>query len=435
MRFVSPIVVFLVTLTTAAERASSDESGNAMETMNQVAEQYVRMVLAVGEHDPGYVDAYYGAAERRAEVVAAAEPLEAVRAQAVAARQALARVDVTHNDALERLRHEFLDKQLAALIARIDIVGGKKMSFDEESQALYNAVAPRRDASHYQAIIGKLDALLPGQGSVPERYEAFREEFVIPKSKLDDVFRAAIEECRKRIRPWIELPDDENFELEYVTDKAWSGYNWFQGGHQSLIQINTDLPIHIDRAIDLACHEGYPGHHAYNVLLETRLYEGRGWVVEYCVYALYSPMSLIAEGSANYGIDLTFPEQERVEYESTHLFPLAGIDPARAKLYYEVEKLVEKLNFAGNEAARRYLDGEIDAEEAAQWLRTYALMSEERAKQRVRFIEKYRSYVINYNLGKELVRQYVEAAGDDPNARWERFTALLSSPRLPSGLR
>ena len=35
-----------------------------------------------------------------------------------------------------------------------------------------------------------------------------------------------------------------------------------------MIQVNTDLPITIDRAIDLACHEGYPGHHVYNALLE-----------------------------------------------------------------------------------------------------------------------------------------------------------------------
>ena len=31
-----------------------------------------------------------------------------------------------------------------------------------------------------------------------------------------------------------------------------------------------------------------------------------------------------------------------------------------------------------------------------------------RAEQRVKFIDQYRSYVINYNLGKDLVRAYVE---------------------------
>ncbi|UCE03099.1 MAG: hypothetical protein JSW67_02575 [Candidatus Latescibacterota bacterium] len=402
--------------------------------MNQVAESYVRLVLAVGVHDDGYVDAYYGPEELRRQVESNAEPLETIGAGATQARAQLESVSLDGLDELERLRHEFLDRQLGALVARIDMLHGKKLRFDEESRALYNAVAPAHSAAHYETILAQLDEQLPGEGSVSERRETFREEFVIPKAKLDSVFRAAIEECRKRIRPWVELPDDEDFRLEYVTDKAWSGYNWFQGGHQSLIQINTDLPIHIDRAIDLACHEGYPGHHAYNVLLEWRLYEERGWS-EYCVYPLFSPMSLIAEGSANYGIELTFPDEERIKYESEHLFPLAGIDPNRAELYYEIEKLAEKLNFAGNEAARRYLDGEIGEEGAVEWLQNYALMSEKRARQRVRFIEKYRSYVINYNVGKELVREYIEAAGEAPEARWRRFTALLSSPRLPSGLK
>ena len=87
------------------------------------------------------------------------------------------------------------------------------------------------------------------------------------------------------------------------------------------------------------------------------------------------------------------------------------------------------------DAARRYLDGEIAADAAAEWLSRYAAMDPERAAQRVRFIDKYRSYVINYNLGQDLVRRYIEAqAGDDPTRRWEVFEQLLSSPRLPSDL-
>ena len=36
-------------------------------------------------------------------------------------------------------------------------------------------------------------------------------------------------------------------------------------------------------------------------------------------------------------------------------------------------------------------------------------MSTERAAQRVRFFDQYRSYVINYNLGKDLVRTFIES--------------------------
>jgi hypothetical protein len=225
--------------------------------------------------------------------------------------------------------------------------------------------------------------------------------------------------------------------LEYVKDKPWSGYNWYKGNAQSLIQINTELPIFIDRAVDLAAHEGYPGHHVYNALLEQRLVRDRGWV-EFTVYPLFSPMSLIAEGSANYGIEVAFPGNERIEFEKRVLFPLAGLDPARADQYYRVQRLGAKLTYVGNDIARDYLDGRIDREQAAQRQVTEALSSIERARQRVRFFDTYRSYVINYNLGKDLVRSWVERQGGtdaNPDRRWQVFEALLSSPRLPSGLR
>ena len=134
---------------------------------------------------------------------------------------------------------------------------------------------------------------------------------------------------------------------------------------------------------------------------------------------------------------MAFPGTGRVEFERTELFPLVGIDPARAAEYYRVQDLVSKLGYAGNEAARAYLDGAIDADAAAEWLSRYALMAPDRAAQRVRFIDTYRSYVINYNLGQDLVRAYVERkAGADASEgeRWAVFKELLSSPRLPSDL-
>jgi hypothetical protein len=259
---------------------------------------------------------------------------------------------------------------------------------------------------------------------------------VIPPAKLESVFRAAIAECRARTVAHIALPDSEQFRLQFVTNQVWSGYNWYQGRFQSLIQVNTDLPIFIDRAVDLACHEGYPGHHVYNLLLEQHMVQGRGWR-EFSVYPLFSPQSLIAEGTANFGIDVAFPAEERVRFESEKLFPLAGLDPVTAAKYYDVFRHLDALSYAGNEAARRYLDGQAGAKETVDWLVTYTLSSRPRAEQRLRFFDQNRSYVINYNHGKDLVRRYVEAHGgtsDHPDVRWRVFADLISTPRLPSGL-
>ncbi len=423
------MVVMLAGCSMSDEGSGKDQEGAFM---NEAAEEYVKLVLAVGRHDGDYVDAYYGPKEWRSEVDARPATKAEILEQARAVRTRVGLSPLPAEEML-RLRRQYLLTQLGALIARVELLGDVRMSFDEESKALYDTVAPHNPDEHFQEILDELGPLLPGNGTLNERYEEFKAGFVIPRGKLDAVFQAAIKACRARTSRFLELPPDESFEVEYVNNKSWSAYNWYQGGYHSLIQVNTDLPIYIDRAIDLACHEGYPGHHVYNVLLEKHLVRDRNWV-EFSVYPLFSPQSLIAEGTANYGIQVAFPGEERVLFEKQELYPLAGLDPETADLYGRVQRLVQKLNYAGNEVARSYLDGEIDAQEAAVRLSRYGLMDSDRAEQRVRFIDQYRSYVINYNLGQDLVRQYIESRGETPEERWGEFAQLLSSPRLPSGL-
>jgi hypothetical protein len=399
-----------------------------------VAEAYVRLVLAVGQHDADYVDAYYGPPEWSAEAAVTPLPLPEIERRAVAILESLDEDPARDTSAMDHLRRAYLRRQLEALAARVRMLQGDRLSFDDEARALYDVTPPTHGEQHFQAIVSRLDAVLPGRGPVPERYVAYRNEFVIPTDKLDAVFSAAIAAGRERTARHVALPPNESFVVGFVTDKPWSGYNWYKGGYPSVIQVNTSLPIYIDRAVDLACHEGYPGHHVYNALLEQHLVRERGWV-EFTVYALFSPQSLIAEGSANYGIEMAFPGDERTVFERSTLFPLAGLSPDRADEYYAVHELVRELSYAGNEAARRYLDGEIDADSAVEWLQRYALASPAAARQRVRFFDRYRSYVINYNLGQDLVRAYVERfAGRDADSRWTVFTDLLASPRLPSDL-
>jgi len=437
------IACWVVALVTAAamQRPARPPAGRS--SMDSIAQQYVRLVLALGQHDHDYVDAFYGPPEWKKEAETTKLPLSAVAERAARLRQDLQKsppqksAQGNGDDELIGLRWKYLDRQLAAVQARVRMLEGQRLSFDEESGALYDAVAPTHPESDFKAILDQLEQRFPGTGPLVDRYEAWRKSFVIPRERLDTVFKAAIDGCRARTVAHVQLPAEERFTVEYVTNKSWSGYNWYQGNFRSVIQVNTDLPIYIDRAIDLACHEGYPGHHVYNALLESHLVRDRGWI-EFTVYPLFSPQSLIAEGTANFGIEVAFPGKERVAFEQSRLFPLAGLDASRASEYYEVQALVDKLSYAGNEAARRYLNGEIDRQAAAAWLERYALMSHERALQRVRFFDQYRSYVINYNLGKDMVRSYIESRGgapENPSKRWEEFERLLSSPRLPSDLK
>ena len=424
MRTLSLVALVLVAAAMLPQRTSVD----------RIAEDYVKLVLAVGQHDTDYVDAFYGPPEWKKASEGGKVPLGELKTRAASLRAALEK-QAEPSEEMPRLRLQYLRRQLDAVHARIRMLEGERLTFDEESKALYDAVAPTLPEAHFQEVLAALEKRFPGSGPLVDRYDAYRQAFVIPKEKLDRVFKTAIAACRQRTLKHIALPPDESFTVEYVTGKSWSGYNWYQGGFRSLIQVNTDLPVYIDRAIDLACHEGYPGHHVYNALLEKHLVKDRGWI-EFTIYPLFSPQSLIAEGTANYGIAVAFPGDERIAYEQKELFPAAGIDPSRAREYYEVQALVDKLAYAGNEAARRYINKEIDAAQAAVWLEKYALMPRSRAQQRVRFFDQYRSYVINYNLGKDMVAKYIEGkAGNDPARRWQEFGRLLSSPRLPSGLR
>ncbi|MGA7306408.1 MAG: hypothetical protein WBW88_16130 [Rhodothermales bacterium] len=406
--------------------------------MNAIAERYVKLALRIGQHDPGYIDAYYGPPEWSKAAEQDPGTLADARMEAEELLAELNRmVPASDADEMDRLRHTYLVKQLQSAVARIGMLEGTKLSFDEEAKALYDATPPTYDEAHFQGLVDAVSAALPpGDGPLNERFTKFREAFVIPPEKLDTVFTAAIEECKRRTAKYIQLPAGEEFTVEYVTDKPWGGYNWYQGNSRSLIQVNTDLPIHIDRAVDIACHEGYPGHHVYNSLLESKLARERGWV-EFTVYILFSPQSLVAEGTANYGIDMAFPGKERQAFERKALFPLAGLDSSEVDQYYRVEDLAAKLAYAQNEAARAYLNGDIDSDSAAGYMSRFELMDKARAAKSVQFIDVYRSYVINYNYGKDLVRQYAEReAGPDAteDQRWAVYRQLLSSPRLPSGL-
>jgi hypothetical protein len=277
---------------------------------------------------------------------------------------------------------------------------------------------------------------VPGSGLLPERVDAFQSRFTIPADRLDAVMRAAIAECRRRTLEHITMPPGEQFTLEFVTNQPWGGYTWYQGQYRSLIQVNTDLPVRMNRAVDLGCHEGYPGHHVFNALLEQKLARGRGWV-EYMVYPLYSPQSFIAEGSANYGIDLAFREREKLDFETRVLYPLAGLPTDRAADYAALTDALQALSGARFTIARDYLEGRISREQAFDLTQRYQLVSRERAEQSIRFTDRYRAYVINYGLGRDMVARYVEGIGIHPHGeatRWTLMEQILSEPTLPGDL-
>lgn len=414
-------------------------SSNLETSMNTIAEHYVKLVLKIGTADTDYVDAYYGP-EDWSPIKSSSYANDSLFIQNLydESGKLLDELEGLSNqkaDEILTLRYRFLYKQILAARTKIFMLAGGKLSFDEEAKALYDVDVPRYDSSFFESIINEIDGLLTGKGSLAERWQEYKKQFIIPSEKLDEVFQTAIDECRKRTLQYIKLPPKESFKVEYVKNQPWGAYNWYKGNYFSLIQVNTDLPTYIDRAIDLAAHEGYPGHHVLNVLLE-KLYRERNWV-EFCIYPLFSPQSLIAEGTANIGVEIAFPGNSRIDFEKEILFPIAGLDSSAAGTYYKIIELIDKLDYASNEAARNYLDGKWTKQQTVKWLQKYKFASKERAEQNLKFFEKYRSYVINYDLGKNIIKNYIEKnAGGSANveSRWKLFEWLVSTPQTPSGL-
>lgn len=401
------------------------------DSLDAIAADYVRMQLEIGEREEGYVDAYYGPAEWAA--AAKAEP-RTVGQLVVAAAGLTARLndlDAAGWTPEEAQRRRYLLAHIAAADTRLRMQQGQTFSFAEEAERLFGIRPELKPLSSYDPILARIEALVPGEGPIGERIAAFRAPLAIPRDRLQTVMQAAIDECRLRTEAHIALPAGESFTLALVGNKPWSGYNYYQGGSVSKIEINADLPIYLDRAIDLGCHEGYPGHHVYNALLEQTFVTDKGWV-EMSLYPLFSPMSLVAEGSANYGIDLAFPGDEAIRYQREVLAPLAGVSPERVASNAELLALTRQLEGAEYTIASEYLAGRMPRDQAIEALSRYRLMDRARATQRVAFIDTYRSYVINYGLGRDLVQRWIEAQGPD---HWATTKVLLSSQILPVDLK
>lgn len=432
------LIIVLLALS-CSEKKEQKKLGDLELKMNSIAEGYVKLVLEIGKYDPNYVDAYYDPKEWKPKEEnlqfdsTAHSKLINIADSLLNELELLSEYSATE---LETLRYRYLYKQLFAVKTKIIILNGSVLPFDLESRALYDVSPPEVSEDSLQIIIDELDKILPGKGDVAERVINLKKKFEIPKDKIAVVFDAAVKECKRRTSKYINLPAGENFKAEYVTGKPWGAYNWYKGNLFSVIQIATDFPVYIDSPVGLAAHEGYPGHHVYNILLEQNLVKNKGWI-EYTVYPLYSPQSLIAEGTAVFGEEILFPGDERMKFEKEVLFPLAKLDTTNAELYYKVISLQEKLSGAGVLAARNYLNGDWTKDETVTWLQKFQLRTKERVEKYLSFIETYRSYVVTYNAGDKIIRDYVESNGgtEDNLARsWEILNTLISTPQTPSGL-
>jgi len=373
--------------------AAADVAAASDREHNSIADSYVQLALALGQHEPSYVDSYFGPPEWTA-----ASPRRAipdVQAEAEALLERLSRIS-SEKDEITRLRHSALAKQILALRARAERMAGRPLSAAQEAEALHDAPPAANKNAEAAKLRAALSRLLPAKSaaapsSLEERYEKYRSGFVVPAEKLEAVLSAAVAEARRRTtaKTTIAMPEGESFRVEYVTSPPRDSFR-YAGGYSSVVRVRRDVPFSIDQALDIAAGEGYPGRHVYHVLLEKNLFRDRGWV-EFSIHTRPSPRSLIEDGTARCAVQLAFPGGQRTAFERDVLYPLAGLDRSRAAEYAKVRDTAERLA----DTARPPAEGE------------YA---------------------------KDLVRRYLESRGKSMGERWRAFGWLLSSPWTPSDL-
>ena len=381
----------------------------------EIVDRYLELGLRLGRHVDGLVDAYYGPPD-----LAAAVDREELRDPAALAADADELVEALDGEhGLGERRAGWLRDQAAGLRTYSRLLAGEQVGYRDEVEGCYGVRPSRVPEETFAAAHERLEQLLPGTGLLGERYEAWRLANAVPPDRILEVLQPLLSLLRKRTLDVVELPADEEFELELVSDEPWAAFNYYLGGHRSRIVVNTDLPLTAAEVVVLAAHEGYPGHHTEHAVKERLLIEERGQLEE-SIQLVPTPQALLSEGIAEVGTELLAGEE--VSSELTAIFASAGLrfDPEESRAIRAVREPLAGV--MPNAAILIHEDG-LPEEEARAYVARWALATAYRAERMVSFVvdPTWRGYVTTYTEGLRLCRAFV---GGDLRV----FRRLLTEP-------
>jgi hypothetical protein len=378
-----------------------------------LTERYLELCLRLGRHVDGLVDAYYGPAAISDRV--AAEELRNPAGLVEDAGSLLASVE-----------DDWLGAQLVGLETVARKLAGQEIPFEDEVERCYGVRPQWTPEESFEVAHRELDELLPGDGPLAERDQAWREGDALQGDAIETVFQAMTEDLRSRTAALFELPEGESLEVDYVSDEPWTAFNYYQGDLRSRIAVNTDLPMTPDLLVTLVTHEAYPGHHTEHSWKE-QLHVREGGRLEESALMVGTPSSLISEGIASLASEILLgDDEERVTAEH--------VDGTDVRYEPDLSRAVKKARrplayVAVNVALLIHTRGASE-EEACDYSLRWGLTSPRRAKQSVRFVTDpvWRSYISTYTDGYDLCRGFVDG---DP----ARFKRLLTEQLTPADLR
>ncbi len=416
------IVALGVLLALAASPGlAAGELWHPVATLDDVARNYVLLVLRIDRHLPGFNDYYYGPPEWKQRVEAEEKiPLAELRREAV---ELLASLDRVRGQP-ERLW--WFRKQLLALDTNLRKLGGEQIPIREQALLLLDLEVTPPALDELDSALEEIDRLLPGEGPLRQRLQAWQAQFALREDQLPQAYEMALEVTREHAHELLLLPADEEVDLHFVQNQSWGAYNWFQGNAHSRIEVNTDLPASAVAIFDFAAHEAYPGHHTDLLTREQRLYRERGYL-EWCVSPLFTPMNAMAEAVAQVGTELVLTPEEKLAWHRDVFFPALGIEGVDLEQWLALDHALETLRRARERVPFMLFDEGKSDEEVIAYLERYALLSEAGARKTLEFNREWGAYTFNYTVGREILRRYL-ASG---NAR-AKFVQLLTTPITPS---
>jgi hypothetical protein len=393
-----------------------------------VIREYLLLGLRFDRVEEGYVDSFTGDPALRA--VVGAEPPPDPADLARQAQRLLA--EVPGADGLDPQRADYLAAHLTALASAGRKFAGEDVGFVQEVHDYFDVDIVKGDPEKYREAHRKLDEALGGTGPLADRMQAYRSSEEIPPERLEECIHAFSSALRDRVRADFPLPDSETINYEIVTDKPWSGFNYYEGDFRSTVAVNADLKQQMSGLPRLVAHESYPGHHTEHCRKEAGLVERRGQT-EQTIFLVNTPQCLMAEGLA----DLALYAAIGPEWGSwaAEIYADLGLrfDGERA---VAISQASAELADVRQDAALMLHDEHRDVDDVVAFLQKWQLTSDSRARQSLRFLSSplWRAYTSTYVEGYRLLRAWLEARPAEVSLT-ERFGRLLDEPLIPSALR
>ncbi len=390
--------------------------------------EYLLLGLRFDRIESGYVDAFTGDPALRQTVLTepAPDPADLVRQ---ARRLSAALPDVPYRNGFDQQRADYVGAHLRALECAGRKFAGEDIGFVDEVHAYFDVRISKGDPETYRQAHARLDELLGGEGPLTDRMEAHRTAEEIPPGRLAECIEAFSSALRDRVRADYPLPDAETVEYQVVTDKPWSGFNYYLGDYRSTVAVNADLKQLMSNLPRLVAHESYPGHHTEHCRKEAGLVNRKGQT-EQTIFLVNTPQCLMAEGLADLALDAAIgPGWGRWAAE---IYADLGLrfDDQRAEAVSEASAALAGVR---QDAALMLHDEHRDADEVADFLRRWLLVNDVRARQMLRFLSSplWRAYTSTYVEGYRLLRGWLD---DRPaeTSLVERFGRLLDEPLIPS---